>query len=81
MEELVNEGKIPVENINESCRRVLKLKFELGIFENPYTDEEAYKDIINCQEHLDRNLKLRENQLFSLKMTVFFLLIKINIKK
>ena len=67
LEELVNEGKIPVENINESCRRVLKLKFELGIFENPYTDEEAYKDIINCQAHLDKALEIARKSIILLK--------------
>ena len=67
LEELVNEGKIPVENINESCRRVLKLKFELGIFENPYTDEEAYKNIINCQAHLDKALEIARKSIILLK--------------
>ena len=58
LEELVNEGKIDIENINESCRRVLTLKFKLGLFEKPYTDEEEYKEIINCKEHLDKALEI-----------------------
>ncbi|MBQ7100062.1 MAG: glycoside hydrolase family 3 protein, partial [Clostridia bacterium] len=58
LEELVNEGKLDVENINESCRRVLKIKFELGLFENPYTDENEYKSIINCKAHLDKALEI-----------------------
>ena len=53
VEELVNEGKLDVENINESCRRVLTLKFKLGLFENPYgsANIEESKKILACPEH------------------------------
>lgn len=37
--ELVGEGKISMEDIDEAVRRVLRLKFRLGLFENPYTEE------------------------------------------
>lgn len=36
--ELVREGKISVKEIDEMVRRILKLKFEGGMFENPYVD-------------------------------------------
>ncbi|MBQ7595266.1 MAG: glycoside hydrolase family 3 C-terminal domain-containing protein, partial [Clostridia bacterium] len=58
--ELIDEGRIDVENINESCRRVLKLKFKLGLFENPYTDEERYKSVINAPEHLEKALEIAQ---------------------
>ena len=67
LEELVNEGRIDVENINESCRRVLKLKFELGLFENPYTDENEYKSIINCRPHLEKALEIAQKSIILLK--------------
>lgn len=67
LEELVNEGRIDVENINESCRRVLTLKFRLGLFENPYTDENNYKNIVNKQEHLDKALEIAQKSLILLK--------------
>ena len=67
LEELVNEGKLDVENINESCRRVLTLKFKLGLFENPYTDEDGYKDVINCKEHLDTALEIAQKSIILLK--------------
>ncbi|HKQ52794.1 MAG TPA: glycoside hydrolase family 3 N-terminal domain-containing protein [Pyrinomonadaceae bacterium] len=35
---LVKEGKVPVSRINEAVRRILKVKFELGLFENPMPD-------------------------------------------
>lgn len=67
LEELVNEGRIDEENINESCRRVLTLKFMLGLFENPYTDEENYKQIINCKAHLDKALEIAQKSIILLK--------------
>ncbi|MBQ3151520.1 MAG: glycoside hydrolase family 3 C-terminal domain-containing protein [Clostridia bacterium] len=67
LEELVNEGRIDIENINESCRRVLNLKFTLGLFENPYTDENAYKSIINKQSHLDKALEIAQKSIILLK--------------
>ena len=51
--ELVNEGRISMERIDDAVRRVLTLKFRLGLFENPYTDEEHFKDVIRCKEHID----------------------------
>lgn len=51
--ELVAEGKVSEELIDESVYRVLKLKDELGLFENPYKDasEEDEKKLILCDEH------------------------------
>jgi beta-glucosidase len=39
MEELVEAGDVPLTLIDEAVRRVLRLKFRLGLFENPYVDE------------------------------------------
>lgn len=55
---LVEERLVPEETLNESVRRVLRLKFKLGLFENPYIDSvyfrmndpgKAYKDSIARQ--------------------------------
>lgn len=51
--ELVNEGRISVERIDDAVRRVLTLKFRLGLFENPYTDEEHFKGVIRCKKHIE----------------------------
>ena len=37
--ELVEEGLVPLEKVDEAVRRVLRLKFALGLFDDPYTDE------------------------------------------
>jgi beta-glucosidase len=39
--ELVREGKVSVEQIDNSVRRILRLKFEAGLFEDPYVDVKA----------------------------------------
>ncbi len=36
---LVSSGQVPRERLDESVRNVLRLKFALGLFENPYADE------------------------------------------
>ena len=36
--EAINTGLISEERVNDTCRRVLRTKFELGLFENPYSD-------------------------------------------
>ena len=37
--ELVNAGKLSEARVDESARRVLRLKFQLGLFDNPFVDE------------------------------------------
>lgn len=44
LKNLVEEGLISEEEINQSVRNVLQLKFKLGLFENPYTDIEYFKE-------------------------------------
>jgi beta-glucosidase len=39
MGELVKSGKVSEAQINEAVRRVLRVKYALGLFDNPYTDE------------------------------------------
>lgn len=40
-EELVAEGKLSMDIIDEAVRRILKVKIDLGLFENPYFDDTA----------------------------------------
>ena len=45
---LVKEGKVSESRLDASVRRLLKVKFELGLFDNPYTDvADAEKTIGN----------------------------------
>jgi beta-glucosidase len=45
----VKEGLIPQKRIDDACRRVLRLKYRLGLFDNPTWDVKAY-DKVACEE-------------------------------
>lgn len=49
---LVREGRITEKRIDESCRRVLRLKFQLGLFDDPYVDVEKADQICGCEEYV-----------------------------
>ncbi|MEW6702284.1 MAG: glycoside hydrolase family 3 protein, partial [Bacteroidota bacterium] len=38
LKELVNEGKVPMSRIDDAVSRILRVKFEMGLFENSKTD-------------------------------------------
>lgn len=48
----VREGRIDERLIDEAAGRVLRLKFELGLFENPYVDEERAALCVRTPEHV-----------------------------
>ena len=39
--DLVASGRVPESRVDESARRLLAVKFRLGLFDDPYVDEEA----------------------------------------
>ncbi|MBO7178978.1 MAG: glycoside hydrolase family 3 C-terminal domain-containing protein [Clostridia bacterium] len=49
----VESGRIPMERIDDAVLRVLTIKFKLGLFENPYTDETLHESVIRCEKHLN----------------------------
>lgn len=51
---LVKSGKVPVAVVDESVRRILRKKFELGLFDNPYLRCDAKREAKNiyAPEHL-----------------------------
>jgi len=42
--ELVEEGEVPMARIDDAVRRVLRLKFRLGLFDRPYWSHSEYPD-------------------------------------
>ncbi len=53
IEELVREGRISKKQIDDAVRRILRLKFRLGLFDNPYIDEARYSSRHYAPEHLE----------------------------
>lgn len=55
--ENVQEGRVPMALVDRAVRRVLELKFRLGLFENPYVDVEHAVATVHSQAN--QNLALR----------------------
>ncbi len=51
--DLVAQGRVTEERIDVSARRLLAVKFRLGLFDNPYVDEDAATDVVGCTEFRD----------------------------
>ena len=44
--ELVTSGRVPEARLDASVRRLLAVKFDLGLFDNPFVDEEAAGEVV-----------------------------------
>lgn len=64
--QLVDSGNITMNRIDRSVERILKLKFELGLFENPYPQIDRI-DVIGSQEHHDIALRAAKESIVLLK--------------
>ncbi|KAJ0550798.1 putative glucan 1,3-beta-glucosidase [Helianthus annuus] len=49
---LVKNKFIPMRRINDAVKRILRVKFTMGLFENPLADY-SYAKYLGCQEHRD----------------------------
>ena len=65
--ELVREGRIPERRIDESVRRILEMKFRLGLFEHPYADEGKTMEVRLCNEHRQTALEAARKSVVLLK--------------
>ena len=65
--ELVREGRIPERRIDESVRRILEMKFRLGLFEHPYADEGKTMEVRLCDEHRQTALEAARKSVVLLK--------------
>ena len=48
---LLKEGRLTQQTIDEAVRRILRVKFRLGLFDNPYADEARESRVVFSQEH------------------------------
>lgn len=67
LEELVGEGKVPESVVDEAVRRVLRVKFRLGLFENPYTPESAPEERFFLPEAMQTASELAAESMVLLK--------------
>jgi beta-glucosidase len=80
---LVKEGKVSEETVNESVRRVLRVKFLLGLFDDPfkYCNEEREKETILSKEVKDAALEVAKKSFVLLKNENNLLPLKKDYKK
>jgi beta-glucosidase len=65
--ESVQEGRVPMELVDRAVRRVLALKFELGLFEHPYADVDRAVKVMHSGEHQDLALQVAREGIVLLK--------------
>ncbi len=66
LKELVEEGEVPMSRIDDAVARVLRLKYRLGLFDNPYWDIRKY-DKFGSKEFADIALQAAEESEVLLK--------------
>lgn len=69
LEELIDEGTISEELIDEAVLRILQLKNDLGLFENPYrgADEAKEKALVLSQIHREKAKEIARKSIVLLK--------------
>lgn len=50
----LEKGNVTMETIDEAVRRVLRIKFKLGLFENPYTEDADKEKKVLTKEYLEK---------------------------
>lgn len=48
--DLVRSGRVPESRVDESARRLLRVKFRLGLFDDPFVDEDAATTVLGKDE-------------------------------
>ena len=67
LKELVEEGKVSMAQVDEAVRRVLLLKFSLGLFERPYTPVTTEKERFLRPQSMDIAARLAAESMVLLK--------------
>ena len=78
--ELVKNGKVTESRIDESVRRILKNKFELGLFEQPFVEESNVQKLVNKKEYIELGLEAQRKSIVLLSNKNNTLPLKKNIK-
>lgn len=69
LEELVQSGEVDLALVDDAVRRVLRTKFELGLFEDPYRylDKEREAETLMCEAHLSASEEIARKSIVLLK--------------
>lgn len=69
LKQLVEDGKVEEAKIDDAVRRILRVKYELGLFDDPYKycDEELEKEMIYHKDHMEAVLDMAKKSIVLLK--------------
>lgn len=65
--ELIQEGQISESRIDESVRRLLKAKFVMGLFDNPYVDPDMAEKTVGKKEFMEQGKLAQRRSIVLLK--------------
>lgn len=64
---LVEQGLVSMERVDEAVRRVLRLKYRAGLFDDPYVDPALEDDVLLAPEHLAEARRIAARSMVLLK--------------
>lgn len=69
LKDLVDEGKVSENKIDDAVRRILRVKFELGLFDDPYKycNEDREKAAVGNEKHMETSLDMAKKSIVLLK--------------
>ena len=79
--EAAKDGTIPKDKLDRAVAAVLRVKFELGLFENPYTDESLISKVFRNEDHRKLALEAGRKSVILLKNEGALLPLNKNVKK
>lgn len=69
LKEAVENGKVDIKLVDDAVKRILRVKFELGLFDDPYKycDEKREKELIRHPDHIAGVLDMAKKSIVLLK--------------
>ena len=67
LEQLVKEGKVSIKRIDDAVARILRVKFRLGLFDDPYRENKPQEEVFMQQESLELSEKAAAESMVLLK--------------
>ncbi len=63
----IQNGKVTEERLDQSVRRLLRVKFAIGLFDNPYVDEEEAARVVGQESYMQEGAKAQRKAMVLLK--------------
>ncbi|MDX1285966.1 MAG: glycoside hydrolase family 3 N-terminal domain-containing protein, partial [Draconibacterium sp.] len=78
--ELVEKGQVSESRLDESARRLLRAKFKLGLFDNPYVDAEKAESVVTKKSSIEKGKQAQRKSIVLLKNNASVLPLRKNVK-